>query len=124
MKVTKGYLKKLIKEELKSINEQQDGFEMFMDLGTILQGNAIRVNVSESDTDSRKIRINSINVEDAMEFVNAVAKEAPFEVDMKKMDRDEINEFEKGLEGQRRSAWDDYAADRAADKADRERDDF
>ena len=124
MKVTKGYLKKLIKEELKSINEQQDGFEMFMDLGTILQGNSIRVNVSESDTDSRKIRINSINVEDAMEFVNAVAKEAPFEVDMKKMDRDEINEFEKGLEGQRRSAWDDYAADRAADKADRERDDF
>ncbi len=124
MNITKKRLKQIIIEELKSIKEQRDGFEIDMDLGTLLRGNLIRVNVSESDTDNSKIRINSINVQDAKEFIDAIAAETPFEEDMKFMTKHDINNFEIGLQAHKKSAsdaaWDDWAADRAADRADKE----
>ena len=114
MKVTKSYLKQIIMEELNTINERKDSFEMEMDLGVILANNLISVEVSESETNSQKIVVNRINVQEAIDFINDIAKEVPFEIDMGMMDADGRARFEKALAGKKDSAMRDYRAEKAA----------
>ena len=116
MKMTKKDLKAIIMEELQNIHEQQDGFEMEIDMGTLFQGNMVRVTVSQSETSHDKIVINSINGEDAKHFVEAVVQEVPFEIQISKLSRDEQNALAAAMEKEKKGEWSDWAADQAANR--------
>ncbi len=116
MKMTKKDLKAIIMEELQNMQEQQDGFEMEIDMGVLFQGNMVRVTVSESETSRDRIVIKKINGEDAKQFVEAVVQEVPFEVEMSKLSRDEQNALATAMEKEKKGEWSDWAADQAANR--------